>query len=180
MGYHHLALATRDIKATHEFYTAAMGFELVKVAVGPAGKRGFAKHLFYDTGNGELIAFWDLHDPDLAPDWVARDRDRSRPAALDRTTSRSTPTTGPRSIAAATAGSRTRRRDGSGSRLVPVDLRDRPERDPGRVLHHHRPDFADRAEAERCWRIRRRRSIRSGHAHLPRRGLSPVVVVAVS
>jgi catechol 2,3-dioxygenase-like lactoylglutathione lyase family enzyme len=69
MAYHHLALATRDIKATHEFYTAAMGFELVKVAVGPAGKRGFAKHLFYDTGNGELIAFWDLHDPDLAPDW---------------------------------------------------------------------------------------------------------------
>ena len=62
MAYHHLALATRDIKATHEFYTAAMGFELVKVAVGPAGKRGFAKHLFYDTGNGELIAFWDLHD----------------------------------------------------------------------------------------------------------------------
>src|SRR5438093_1391845 len=69
MGFHHLALATRDLKATHEFYTAAMGFELVKVAVGPAGKRGFAKHLFYDTGNGELIAFWDLHDPDFTADW---------------------------------------------------------------------------------------------------------------
>jgi len=67
--FHHLALATRDLKATHEFYTAAMGFELVKVAVGPAGKRGFAKHLFYDTGNGEMIAFWDLHDPDLGADW---------------------------------------------------------------------------------------------------------------
>ena len=69
MGFHHLALATRDIKATHEFYTGAMGFTLVKVAVGPAGERGFAKHLFYDTGNGELIAFWDLHDPDLPADW---------------------------------------------------------------------------------------------------------------
>ena len=69
MGFHHLALATRDLKATHEFYTASMGFELVKVAVGPAGKRGFAKHLFYDTGNGELMAFWDLHDPDLTADW---------------------------------------------------------------------------------------------------------------
>jgi catechol 2,3-dioxygenase-like lactoylglutathione lyase family enzyme len=69
MGFHHVALATRDIKATHEFYTTAMGFELVKVVVGPAGERGFAKHLFYDTGNGELIAFWDLHDPDLSPDW---------------------------------------------------------------------------------------------------------------
>lgn len=69
MSFHHVAIASRDIKATHAFYTQAMGFELVKVAVGPAGKRGFAKHLFYDTGNGELMAFWDLHDPDLEPDW---------------------------------------------------------------------------------------------------------------
>ncbi len=69
MAFHHLALATRDLKATHAFYTGAMGFTLVKVAVGPAGERGFAKHLFYDTGNGELIAFWDLHDPDLRDDW---------------------------------------------------------------------------------------------------------------
>src|SRR5215510_16372098 len=69
MAFHHLALATHDIKATHEFYTNAMGFALVKAAVGPAGERGFAKHLFYDTGNGEMIAFWDLHDPDLFADW---------------------------------------------------------------------------------------------------------------
>jgi len=70
MGFHHLAIATRDIRATHAFYTDAMGFALVKVAVGPAGKRGFAKHLFYDAGDGELIAFWDLHDPDLPEDWT--------------------------------------------------------------------------------------------------------------
>jgi catechol 2,3-dioxygenase-like lactoylglutathione lyase family enzyme len=69
MGFHHVAFATRDVKATHEFYTNTMGFELVKVVVGPAGDRGFAKHLFYDTGNGEMIAFWDFHDPDLSPDW---------------------------------------------------------------------------------------------------------------
>ena len=82
MGFHHLALATRDIKATHEFYTAAMGFELVKVAVGPAGKRGFAKHLFYDTGNGELIAFWDLHDPGLPADWSGAKPDPSAASAI--------------------------------------------------------------------------------------------------
>ena len=69
MAFHHLAIATRDLKATHAFYTEAMGFTLVKVAVGKAGERGFAKHLFYDTGNGEMIAFWDLHDPDLGDDW---------------------------------------------------------------------------------------------------------------
>jgi catechol 2,3-dioxygenase-like lactoylglutathione lyase family enzyme len=69
MGFHHVAIATKDVKATHEFYTAAMGFELAKVEVGRAGKRGWAKHLFYDTGNGEMLAFWDLHDADLPEGW---------------------------------------------------------------------------------------------------------------
>ena len=69
MGFHHLAIATKDAKATHGFYTGAMGFELVKVEVGRAGTRGFAKHLFYDTGNGEMIAFWDFHDAGLPDDW---------------------------------------------------------------------------------------------------------------
>ena len=69
MGFHHLAIATRDAKATHGFYTGAMGFELVKVEVAPAGERGWAKHLFYDTGNGELMAFWDFHDAELPDEW---------------------------------------------------------------------------------------------------------------
>ena len=71
MGVHHLAFATRDAKATHEFYTVAMGFELVKVEVGEMGG-GWAKHLFYSTGPGrdQMIAFWDLHDPTLPEDWT--------------------------------------------------------------------------------------------------------------
>jgi catechol 2,3-dioxygenase-like lactoylglutathione lyase family enzyme len=69
MGFHHLAIATKDVKATHGFYTGAMGFELVKVEVAPAGEGGWAKHLFYDTGNGELIAFWDFHDAGLPDEW---------------------------------------------------------------------------------------------------------------
>ena len=69
MGIHHVALATRDAKATHEFYTGPMGFRLVKTAVGAAGEAGFAKHLFYDTGGNGLMAFWDIHDSDLAADW---------------------------------------------------------------------------------------------------------------
>ena len=69
MGIHHLALATRDAKATHEFYTGPMGFRLVRVEVAKAGERGWAKHLFYDTGGNGMIAFWDLHDADLPDDW---------------------------------------------------------------------------------------------------------------
>ena len=69
MGIHHVALATRDAKATHAFYTGPMGFRLAKVEIAPAGKRGFAKHLFYDTGGGGMIAFWDFHDADLPEGW---------------------------------------------------------------------------------------------------------------
>jgi catechol 2,3-dioxygenase-like lactoylglutathione lyase family enzyme len=69
MPFHHLAIATRDVKATHEFYTGPMGFELVKVEVAKVGDDGFAKHLFYDTGGGGMIAFWDFHSPDVPADF---------------------------------------------------------------------------------------------------------------
>ena len=61
MGISHIALAVKDIDATHSFYSEAMGFELVKVEVVPT-QGGFARHAFYSTGSAEdqLIAFWDL------------------------------------------------------------------------------------------------------------------------
>ncbi|MFI5317032.1 MAG: VOC family protein [Myxococcota bacterium] len=60
MGFHHLALAVKDIDATHRFYTEAMGFTLAKVEVVPKNG-GVARHLFYSTGpaRDQLIAFWD-------------------------------------------------------------------------------------------------------------------------
>jgi catechol 2,3-dioxygenase-like lactoylglutathione lyase family enzyme len=65
MAFNHVALATRDLDATHAFYTEVMGFTLQKVVVAPTEGGGWAKHLFYDTGNDELIAFWDLHDDSI-------------------------------------------------------------------------------------------------------------------
>lgn len=62
MGFHHLAIATRDLDATHAFYTGAMGFTLERVSAAPTANQGWARHVFYDTGNGEQIAFWDIHD----------------------------------------------------------------------------------------------------------------------
>jgi len=85
MAFHHIAIATRDLEATHRFYTEAMGFQLVRVEAMPAGmpdSPGWARHLFYDTGNGEMFAIWDLHveeiddfDPAISlglglPNWV--------------------------------------------------------------------------------------------------------------
>jgi len=65
MSFHHVAIATRDLEATHTFYSEAMGFELLKVDAMKFGEAGWARHLFYDTGNGELLAIWDLHDENL-------------------------------------------------------------------------------------------------------------------
>src|SRR5687767_4700523 len=62
MGFHHVAFASRDTEATHRFYSEAMGFQLEKVVVGASPEGGWAKHFFYDTGDGPLIAFWELHD----------------------------------------------------------------------------------------------------------------------
>ena len=61
MGISHIALAVKNIEKTHEFYTEAMGFDLVKVEIVPQ-KGGFARHVFYATGSAkdQLIAFWDL------------------------------------------------------------------------------------------------------------------------
>ena len=65
MGLHHVALATRDLEATHAFYSDLLGFKLVKVVTGATEGGGWSKHIFYDTGGDGLIAFWDLHDESL-------------------------------------------------------------------------------------------------------------------
>jgi catechol 2,3-dioxygenase-like lactoylglutathione lyase family enzyme len=83
MPFHHVAIATNDLDATHRFYTEVMGFELVHAeAAADPEQTGWARHLFYDTGNGECLAIWDLHieavdgfDPAIStglglPPWV--------------------------------------------------------------------------------------------------------------
>jgi catechol 2,3-dioxygenase-like lactoylglutathione lyase family enzyme len=65
MPFHHVAIAAKDLEATHRFYGEAMGFELLKVDVMPYLEHGWARHLFYDTGNGEMFAVWDLHDDSI-------------------------------------------------------------------------------------------------------------------
>jgi catechol 2,3-dioxygenase-like lactoylglutathione lyase family enzyme len=76
MAFHHVALATRDSAATHRFYTELMGFELVKVVVGPTpGEHGgWSKHFFYATNPTAsrevgLMAFWELHDNKIGDDY---------------------------------------------------------------------------------------------------------------
>ena len=69
MAFHHVAFATKDLAETHRFYTAAMGFELVKVVTGKTPEGGWAKHAFYDTGGDGLLAVWEIHDESLGGAW---------------------------------------------------------------------------------------------------------------
>ena len=63
MGYHHLALAAKDMQAIHKFYEDVMDFELVKVEVAEAPGGGWAKHFFYRMeDDSKFIAFWEMHD----------------------------------------------------------------------------------------------------------------------
>ena len=99
MAYHHIAFASRDTAATHAFYTDVMGFELVKVVVGATPEGGWAKHFFYDSGGGELIAFWELHVPRSRPSRATSRRASAYPRGS--TTSPSTRRRSPRSTGSA-------------------------------------------------------------------------------
>jgi len=72
MAYRHLALAAKDMRATHEFYEGVMGFELVKVEIAPLITGGWGKHFFYrmDDDDSSFIAFWELHDGVDADDYI--------------------------------------------------------------------------------------------------------------
>jgi catechol 2,3-dioxygenase-like lactoylglutathione lyase family enzyme len=71
MAVHHIAFATRDLEATHRFYTEAMGFRLAKVEanVVPTATGGWARHVFYDTGGDGMFAVWDIHDDEIGDDF---------------------------------------------------------------------------------------------------------------
>ena len=176
MGVHHMAFGTRDVEATHRFYTEAMGFELMKVEVGKTDG-GWAKHLFYSTGEprDQMIAFWDLHDPTLPAGWSgAISTGQGLPIWVNHL-----------AFSAADLADLARRRErwlANGHDVMEIDhdwccldLHAGPERHPGRVLHagarlHRRRPRRRAAPAARPAPARPRR--REGHAHVQGRALA--------
>ena len=67
-----------------------MGFDLVKVVVGETMEGGWARHVFYDTHQGGLIAFWDIHDERRVAGLRPVDQHAASACRRGRTTSRST------------------------------------------------------------------------------------------
>jgi catechol 2,3-dioxygenase-like lactoylglutathione lyase family enzyme len=64
-GVHHLALICRDTEETIKFYQEFLGFPLVELVE----NRDYAgsNHFFFDIGQGNLLAFFDLPGLDLGP-----------------------------------------------------------------------------------------------------------------
>ncbi|HKT03521.1 MAG TPA: VOC family protein [Rugosimonospora sp.] len=64
-GLHHFALLCSDVRRTVEFYQSVLEFPLTEIFE----NRDYpgSNHFFFDLGNGNLLAFFDLPGVDLGP-----------------------------------------------------------------------------------------------------------------
>src|SRR5690349_24337949 len=64
-GVHHVALLSSDVERTIRFYQELLEFPLTEIFE----NRDYAgsNHFFFDIGNGNLLAFFDLPGLDLGP-----------------------------------------------------------------------------------------------------------------
>ena len=67
-GFHHVAYACRDGEATRHFYEDLLGMPLVHTEV-KNSDNGFFRHLFFDTGDGSCLAFFEVAGVGEAPGW---------------------------------------------------------------------------------------------------------------
>ncbi len=56
-GFNHIDLATKDMAATRAFYEGILGFPAVRSDIVELESGGAAEHVFFDCGNGQMIAF---------------------------------------------------------------------------------------------------------------------------
>ena len=70
MPLHHVAYATRDVEATTHFYEDLMGFPLIHTELQALGEVSWLRHVFYDIGDGECIAFFHFGNIGEKPDWT--------------------------------------------------------------------------------------------------------------
>jgi catechol 2,3-dioxygenase-like lactoylglutathione lyase family enzyme len=56
-GFSHLGLSTLDLDKTREFYEGVMGFKAVRCDTIKVEEGGRIRHIFFDTGRDQLIAF---------------------------------------------------------------------------------------------------------------------------
>jgi catechol 2,3-dioxygenase-like lactoylglutathione lyase family enzyme len=64
-GLHHFALLCSDVERTVQFYQGVLEFPLTEIFENRDYKG--SNHFFFDIGNGNLLAFFDLPGLDLGP-----------------------------------------------------------------------------------------------------------------
>ena len=64
-GFSHIGLSTLDLDKTREFYEGVLGFRPVVSDTIKIEEGGYLRHLFFDVGNDQLIAFL---EPNGVPD----------------------------------------------------------------------------------------------------------------
>jgi len=64
-GVHHIALLSSDVQRTVDFYQGVLEFPLTDMFENR--DYGGSTHFFFDIGNGNLLAFFDLPGLDLGP-----------------------------------------------------------------------------------------------------------------
>jgi len=108
-GWSHVSLGTLDMDATRAFYEGVLGFKAVRCDIITVKEGGQIRHVFFDTGQKQLLAFMEprgipgtpvefdggLNRPLGMPDGVYHFASRSRPGPT-RSSSRSGPNSSPR------------------------------------------------------------------------------------
>ena len=56
-GFSHIGLSTLDLDKTRDFYERILGFEAVRCDIIKVKEGGQIRHIFFDTGRDQLLAF---------------------------------------------------------------------------------------------------------------------------
>jgi catechol 2,3-dioxygenase-like lactoylglutathione lyase family enzyme len=71
-GFSHIGLSTHDLDRTREFYEEVLGFEPVVADTIRVEEGGSLRHLFFDVGRDQLIAFLEPRGvPDVPAEYDA-------------------------------------------------------------------------------------------------------------
>src|SRR5260370_42271898 len=61
-GFSPIGLSTLDLDATRDFYERILGFKPVRCDIIKVKEGGQIRHIFFDTGRDQLIAFMEARD----------------------------------------------------------------------------------------------------------------------
>jgi catechol 2,3-dioxygenase-like lactoylglutathione lyase family enzyme len=66
-GFSHVGLATLDMDATLDFYENVLGFPAVRCDVLEVAEGGHIRHVFFDAGGGQMLAFMEPRGVEAIP-----------------------------------------------------------------------------------------------------------------